>query len=361
MTGKTADRIRGAARWLLAAAVLAAALGLVAPAGWSQNIQIVPGQQGRLRADRVRYDARAQVLIAEGHVHLTLGALELRSDRLRLEQKTLVALAEGTVSVRQPEFSLGAARVRYDIRRRSAQAEGGTILTQGDLTVRAGRMKFELDAQLVAAAGGVTVTQGTSTLTGTTLQVNLKAKRAEVVGEAQLVRTAPVGAAPAGEQPREETVIRATRLQIRWDVNEAQAEGGVSVRRGTVAVRAQQARYSEAADRLDLDGGVVVEEFGDQSITAGATLACERLVVFLRERDMEASGKVTVTQKGRTATGERGAYSEKAKRIVLTGGVQLQDEEGNVIRADRVVIDLEDETFEASGNVETIFKVQRGR
>src|SRR3989304_10498509 len=83
MTGKTADRIRAAAR------------GLVAPAGWSQNIQIVPGQQGRLRADRVRYDARAQVLIAEGHVHLTLGALELRSDRLRLGQKTLVPLAGG--------------------------------------------------------------------------------------------------------------------------------------------------------------------------------------------------------------------------------------------------------------------------
>ncbi len=242
------------------------------------------------------------------------------------------------------------------------RAEGGAVLAQGGVAVRAVQIAFELEAQTVAAYGGVVVTQGASTLTGVSLLANLKTREADVFGDAHLVRAAPAGAAASGSQDTQDAAIRATHLRIRWGaVNEAEAEGSVIVRQGSIAARAQRARYSETAGRLVLEGEVVVAQFGDKEVTAGVTLTADQLVVLLRERDMEASGKVTVTQKGRTATGERGTYNEKEKRIILTGHVQMQDEEGNVIRADKVVIDLEAETFDASGNVETTFKVKRGK
>jgi len=362
VTRRVACLLPAAGRGLMVAVAAVAVLALSASVGRGQGIQIASGQQGRLRADRVRYDARAQVLLAEGNVHLTIGTLVLRSSRLRLEQKTLLAFAEGSVSVRQSEFSLEAGRVRYDIRRRSARAEGGAVLAQGGVAVRAVQIAFELEAQTVAASGGVVVTQGASTLTGVSLRANLKTREADVFGDAHLVRAAPAGAAASGSQDTQDAAIRAAHLRIRWGaVNEAEAEGSVIVRQGSIAARAQRARYSETAGRLVLEDEVVVAQFGDKEVTAGVTLTADQLVVLLRERDMEASGKVTVTQKGRTATGERGTYNEKEKRIILTGHVQMQDEEGNVIRADKVVIDLEAETFDASGDVETTFKVKRGK
>jgi len=228
-----------------------------------------------------------------------------------------------------------------------------------NVTVRAARMTIDLERQTIDASGGVTAVQGANTLTGQTLRADLKAKRAEVSGDGQLVR-ATTRTTPSGEQTPQETAIRGARLRIRWDALEVQADGGVSVRQNGRTARAQHARYADAEERLDLSGGVVVEQFGDPA-AEGATLTAERLTVLLREGDMQASGGVTVTQKGRRATGDRALYSEKTKRITLTGRVQMQDEEGNLIKADTVIIDLEAETFDASGNVETIFKVKRGK
>ncbi len=311
---------------VLAAMIIAAA---TASPGSGQGIPVLPGRQGRLRADRIRYDARAQVLVAEGHVSLTIDALMVAASRLRLEQKTLVVVAEGA-TVRDRGLVLQAPTVRY-----------------------------EITSQVLRAGDGVAVTRGGSALTARTVLADLRAKRVEASGGAHLVRPASPAPAAGGERV-EEVDLRAPRLQLRWDPAEVRAEGGVTVRQGGVVARAERAQYAETGERLELTGAVVVEQFGGDA-GAPTTLAAERLTVSLRARDMDAAGTVVVSQKGRTATGERARYTHAIKRIVLTGRVRMQDEDGSVLRADVVVVSLADDTFEASGNVETVFTVTRGK
>jgi len=352
----------GIRRQVLVVALAVAWIGSGAVPGWGQGIPLAPGQQGRLQADRVRYDARAQVLTAEGNVRLTVGDLELRAARLVLEQKTLVARASGAVTIRQAGFALEASVVRYEIRRRLVRAEGSVRLVQGDITVSAAAVLYAFEAQVLTAAGSVTAAQGANTLTGQTLQANLKSRQAEVAGDAQLVRRSAGEAGrddPAAPAQVQEIVIRASRLRLRWDTNEASAEGGVTIRQGATAARAGQARYDEASGRLDLVGSVVIDELGEAG--SGATLAADRVVVLLRTRDLDATGNVRVAHKGRTASGNRAAYRDQSGTLVLTGRVHLQDEDGNIIRADMVTISLPNETFEASGNVETVFSVRRSK
>ena len=154
--------VRSGRTLALLAAAWGAALVVGAAPGWGQGIQVAPGEQGRLRADRLRYDARAQIFTAEGNVHLTLGTLEIRAARLRLEQRTQIAYASGGVTARQGEFALGAAQVTYEIKTRIARAAGGVSLSQKDVAVRTPRVTYTFGPQTVSASGGVTVVQGGS-------------------------------------------------------------------------------------------------------------------------------------------------------------------------------------------------------
>ena len=360
--------MRSPARSRIAASIVAAsmaALMLVVSPGWGQGIQVAPGEQGRLRADRVRYDARDQVFVAEGNVLLTIGRLEIRAVRLRLEQRTQVAHASGGVMVRQGDLGLNAAEATYEIRSRFVRASGGVVLMQKDVTVRAPQATFSLSTQTLAASGGVTILQGRSALSGRTLVADLVARRALVEGEGELVRAAagPIGpgADSHGTFLSRQTVIRAPRMSLRWEPDEAEASGGVRVLQGDRVVRAERAHYVEAAGQLELLGQVTVEQFGEGPSLTGARLTARRLLINTRDGGMEAHSEVSVTQRGRTAIGERAVYREREQQITVTGRVQMTDEDGNTVRADRVVISLSEDTFEASGNVETVFKVKPGK
>lgn len=343
---------------------------LQATAGSPPGPQSRSDVPGRLRAERVRYDARAQVVIASGNVVLTLGEVEIRSDMLRLEQVPQVVTAEGRVSVQRRDQRLAAAAVRYELRTEAAEASGGVVLVQKDTTIRAPQMRFDLRGEVtnasggveashggttmiaaslrheartgeVVAEGGVTLTQPGSRVTGIRMQANLLARRADMREEATLVRP--------------DITVAAARIVFRWDVNEAEAEGGVVVRQPDRTAWADRMTYSEPADRAVLTGRVVVEQPSDQGLLR---LTCNELVMMLRSKDVIAEGQVTVIQKDRRATGDRGTYTDATRILVVTGNVRIQEADGTRLKADRAVISLADETFEAEGNVETEFVIR---
>jgi lipopolysaccharide transport protein LptA len=365
--------------------------------------------QGRLRADKIRYATKEQVIIATGNVLLVMGDLEMRADSLRLEQGPQVATAEGRVAIQRKEMRLTAATVRYEIRTEIADAGGGVVVVQKDATIKAPQMRFELRDEITTATGGVEVEQGGGTLAAATLRyqartgdvnaeggvkmvregstiagrrlvANLTAKKADVREDVTFVR-AP-GSPPAGSDrvaralSREETKVTAARIVFRWDTNEAEAEGHVIVRQPDKTGWADRMVYSEAANKLTLTGNVIVEQLsGDWLVREGVTtpprdpqqqqalrsitkLTCNRLTMTLKERDIVAEGSVKVTQKDRWATGDRATYTEATRVLVVTGSVRMQETDGRRLQADRVVISLVDETFEAEGNVQTEFIIR---
>ena len=348
--------------------------------------------QGRLRADRIRYETKEQVIIATGNVSLVMGDLQMRADTLRLEQGPQIATAAGRVTIQQKEMRLTAASVRYEIRTEVADASGGVVVVQKDATIKAPQMRFDLREDVTTATGGVEVVQGGGTLTAASLRyqartgdvsadggvkmvregstlagrrllANLTTKRADVRDDVTLVR-AP-GPSPAGSDrvaralAREETTVTAARIVFRWDTNEAEAEGHVVVRQQDRTGWADRMLYAEASNRVILTGNVIVEQLSEQQAPRSTTrVTCNRLTMTLKERDLEAEGSVKVTQKDRWATGDRATYTEATRLLVVTGSVRMQESDGRRLQADRVVISLVDETFEAEGNVQTDFVIR---
>lgn len=342
---------------------------------------------GRLRADRVRYDARARVVVATGNVVLIVRDLEVRADRLRLEETPQIVTAEGRVRAQQRDARLTAPALWYSIPDAIAEVSGGAVLTQGDVTIRAPRIRLELREESMAADGGVEATQGDTTLTaaglryqmktsdvtadgpvklarpgrtltGRRLVGNLRNRRADVLDDVVFARQRVVGP-PA----QDDITVTAHQVRLRWDVDEAEAEGGVVVHQGDRTARADRLTYSEPSNRLVLAGRVVLEQpGGDRPGRDGASdltrLVCVRLTVRLRERDFVADGPLRVTQKDRWVTGDRGAYAEATRRLVVTGNVVVEEADGRRLRADRVTISLADEMFEAEGNVQTEFVIR---
>lgn len=299
-----------------------------------QASQILAGDEGRLRAERLRYDAKMRAFIAEGDVHLVVGDVEIRADRLRLERDSQMAYAFGRVTVQHGGTALAATQVTYGIRTRMAEAVGDVVLTSGESTVSAPRMSFDLAARQAMASGGVTATH-------------------------------------------QDITISAPAMMFDETSRELKAESVVVNQRGRTA-RANRLRYLQAAGRLELSGDVVIEQTsGERLVQEGilsppsdseaksmlaskVVVTCDKLVVLTKDDEMSADGSVTVTQTGRSASSDAARYQGRERLLTLTGKVRLQDEDGGRIQADRVVISLADETFEASGNVETEFTVKQG-
>jgi lipopolysaccharide export system protein LptA len=366
---------------------------------------------GRLRAAHIRYDVRARVVYASGHVVLAIGAWEIRTDRLRYEEETRVAYADGAVRATGGGRILTAAALRYDGRRGMVETTGGARLVQGDLVVRASILRFWVQEGVTEAAGDVEAVQGALRLgaralrhdsrtgevtadgpvtlqrpgvraTGRRLAASLAGKHAAIVGEATLVRS---GAAGAIDQ---ETTIAARRLVIRWDVDAVEAHDGVVVRQRDRKAWADRVDYAEPRDSLVLTGRVVVEQGVAAQPAPGGLLApghaagateadgrpapgvlpapgvtrlyCTELVVTGRGARLDATGPVTVLQHDRRATGARATYSEPDRVLVLTGDVHVQETGGRRLRADRVVVSLADDTLEAEGDVQTEFVIRPG-
>lgn len=366
-------------RWIVSAFAVLILTSIAA----GQGFQEPTADQGRLQADRVRYDAKQKIFTAEGNVHLVMGDVEVHAKRARVEQIPQRVTASGDVLVVQRETSLRAAEVIYEMRPGLVNASGNVFVAWRDLIINAPALKYSVRTEQVAAQGGVRLAQGTSILTAQTLDADLRAKRAEATGKAKLVRA---GGGLAGTQDRvasalaqEETTITAARMTFRWDTNEARAFDGVTVIQPDKTARAKEAFYSETAGRIELQGEVVVEQLSGEWLVKGkvidaptdeaskkalaskTTLTTARLVIELKARNMLAEEDVTVTQQARTATGNRATYTDKDKLLVVTGNVRMREEDGSWLRADRVVISLIEETFEALGNVETEFRVKRGK
>ncbi len=85
-------------RWaILVGVVLAVALRAAA----QQPVPPPEGERGRLRAERVRYDARNGVFEARGNVQLELGDTTITCEVLTYHERDRVAWAEGKVEVVQ--------------------------------------------------------------------------------------------------------------------------------------------------------------------------------------------------------------------------------------------------------------------
>ena len=317
------------------ALVILAILSTSTPAV-GQRLEVPDAGPGRLKAERVRYDARTQTFYAEGNVVLSIGDLVVQAPRLRVDQRHRTVQATGGVVIRQSGTVLRGQELLYEISPRLAHVSGNVRLEQDGTAAAAGRMTLNIGAQVVQSRDGVRLAREGTTVTGDEMVAYLSTRRVEVAGRAVLVRPAAVPSTTQDRAARtlaaQETRITAERLRFAWDANEAEAEGAVVLTQPERTARAGKVVYSEARGIIELLGRVEIEQRSGEWLVEGGVaqvlkapvhLRADRLVIRIETRDMQA--------------------------------------DGSWLRADKVVIAMADETFEATGNVETEFTVTRGK
>jgi lipopolysaccharide export system protein LptA len=86
---------------------------------------------------------------------------------------------------------------------------------------------------------------------------------------------------------------------------------------------------------------------------------CDNLQISTDNGDCRAYGRVHVLQKEKEARSDEAVYQENNEEIILTGNVSMKKKD-SWVKANKVVVSVDKETFEAIGRVETIFKVKKG-
>ncbi len=187
------------------------------------------------------------------------------------------------VRVRRGTEEVRAFRVRYDRRRQVVTAEGGVVLLRPGERLTARRVLLELRAQKAEAEGEVVVARelegGTAVLEAVYVRLDLRAQRAEATGgvygtyrEVRL-RAAHLlvdwGSAEAVARGEPEAVVEGVRITadlLRADLHRRvlYATGGVRVTDGRVTATAGELE-ARAPDQLAiLRGGVEVVRDGDR-------------------------------------------------------------------------------------------------
>jgi lipopolysaccharide export system protein LptA len=146
---------------------------------------------------------------------------------------------------------------------------------------------------------------------------------------AQTAPQGPPNALQGFSQNRDQPVhIEAATLEVRDKQKQATFSGDVRVKQGDTGLRCKSLVVF-----YEQDG-----EGADQSKTLQA--AKPGPGGEQRIKRLEAHGGVIVTQKEQTATGDLGIFDMKANTVTLTGNPVVMTQGQNVLRGEKLVVDL---------------------
>jgi lipopolysaccharide export system protein LptA len=148
-------------------------------------------------------------------------------------------------------------------------------------------------------------------------------------GRAQSAPQGPPNALQGFSQNRDQPVnIEAATLEVRDKQQQATFSGDVRVKQGDTGLRCKSLvvfyeQNGEAAEKSKTLQAATPGPGGAQRI-----------------KRLEAHGGVVVTQKDQTATGDLGVFDMKANTVTLTGNPVVMTQGQNVLRGEKLVVDL---------------------
>ena len=146
---------------------------------------------------------------------------------------------------------------------------------------------------------------------------------------AQTASQGPPNALQGFSQNRDQPVhIEAATLEVRDKQQQATFSGDVRVKQGDTGLRCKSLVVFYEQD----------SEGGDKGKTLQA--AAPGPAGEQRIKRLEARGGVIVTQKDQTATGELGVFDMKSNTVTLTGNPVVMTQGQNVLKGEKLVVDL---------------------
>lgn len=123
-------------RWTLLAVLTLSPFALsVTQSAHADPLLVVEGQSLDVRADHLDVDIAKGTAVLKGHVHATLGELEVECGKIdvRYDEAPVVRYARGSddVTVRLKGIEAKAAALEVDVARRSVRLQGGVKVSRG--------------------------------------------------------------------------------------------------------------------------------------------------------------------------------------------------------------------------------------
>src|SRR5258706_7798267 len=119
--------------------------------------------------------------------------------------------------------------------------------------------------------------------------------------------------------------------------------GKVQFTQGSTVVTCRRAMQYIAANKISLEGEVVVED-------SSMRMLCTRGMYYGNDRSAEAFDHVTVEDRNTSVTAEYGKYFSREKKTFFRGNVTVQDT-ASIMTAHELNYDRTDEHSDATGNV----------
>jgi lipopolysaccharide assembly outer membrane protein LptD (OstA) len=267
----------------------------------------------------------------------------------------------------QPEWTaMIADRLTHYPQKKESQIEGKIRLSGKNGLIYADRINIDHDKKTAFIYGNVRVKRGSGFLATENLRYLSGEEKLEAdspvrfkIKEGVLITNAKANHAFFFSDTGKDMTLTGS-LEVLQGKKTAVAEAGVYAQKkkallltGNVRVVFEKARAilkESSVNRLkSREARDILKE--------KTVLNADRMLFSTRTGDADASGNVTVSQKGKEARAEHALYNEEKELLILTDNVRMKKENEEWINAKKVVVAIKEETFDAEGSVEAQFKL----
>ncbi len=231
--------------------------------------------------------------------------------------------------------TLTADRISFNPDRKKAVVEGAVKLTKDKLTVTTESVSLDLDMNTAFFPRRSYFKKEGSRISCATAEALFDEDRAFMYGSIEV----------------EQKNKKATSLRAEYDDDGRSITLQDSVE--VVIEKLKNVMKKESVERYKSDEA-------RKSLETRTLVSCNRLVISTDSGDAQAYGNVHVTQSSKEARSDKATYAEDDQNIVLTGNVFMK-RGSDWVKADKVVVSVDKDIFEAIGQVETEFKVKKGK
>lgn len=296
------------------------------------------------------------------------------ANRIVIDNKKNTAKISGNLKYQRKNLILRGEPLLADLEKETISIDSGfrAVIspeagdTQTDKTNVSGkRLKYFIKDDVVDMKKGIHIQQGKRWIKGDKA-VFLNAEKELIIEE------------NVDSLLEEDTYLKSKYLSVSTENKDAIAEFNVTVNQPGKLAFGNAGKYEDKTKTLTLSGNVkavfekgrdLIDEKTAKKITHSEAkkalkektlLFTDTLAISTENKNAYAKNNVKVSQKGQTAKADSAEYDDEKKTITLTDNVYILKESTNEwIKTEKVVVDVENEVFEAQGRVQTEFILKK--
>lgn len=276
-----------------------------------------------IRALQVKAYKYSEVMEATAKKEDRSGALSLEVDFHKV----------GTKESEPRWVSISANKLKYDPSKKKTILTGNVVLKEKDISIYSKKADIDHEDKVAILSGNLALKRDDLEILGDYLKAETSPDRYIIEGNVSVLQPGKVALGENAVYLGEEEIITLSgKAQLILEKGKALLkEEGV-----------KEMKSPEAKEALE----------------EKTVLECNELELLTDPDDAIAKGDVLVTQKDKTAKADYAKYLDSEDKIILTGNVFMK-RESDWIKTEKIIISIEDETFEAFGKVETEFKLKK--